>query len=109
MLIQAQDADARRLAEELDGLPLALATAGAYLHQVSTSFTDYLKLYKQSWLGLQQNMPQLLSYEDRALYLTWNISPNHVKQQSELATKMLQQWADFDSQDIWLELLQEGR
>jgi hypothetical protein len=88
------------LADELDGLPLALATAGAYLHQVSTSFADYLQLYRASWLRLQQKTPQLLSYEDRALYSTWNISLDHVKQQSELATKLLQLWAYFDNQDV---------
>jgi hypothetical protein len=60
---------------------------------MSTSFADYRQLYKQSWLRLQQKTPQLLSYED-------------VEQQSELATKLLQLWAYFDNQDIWLELLQ---
>jgi tetratricopeptide (TPR) repeat protein len=97
------------LVQQLDGLPLALATAGAYLYQVSTSFADYLGLYKASWLRLQQKTPELLSYEDRALYSTWNISLDHVKEQSELATKLLQLWAYFDNQDVWLELLQAGR
>jgi tetratricopeptide (TPR) repeat protein len=108
-MLTQQDADTRKLAEELDGLPLALATAGAYLYQVSTSLADYLRLYKASWLRLQQKTPQLLSYEDRALYSTWNISLDHVKQQSELAAKLLQLWAYFDNQDVWLQLLQEGR
>jgi tetratricopeptide (TPR) repeat protein len=76
---------------------------------VSTSFADYLQLYKHSWLRLQQKTPRLLSYEDRALYSTWNISLDHVKQQSELAAKLLLLWAYFDNQDVWLELLQEGR
>jgi tetratricopeptide (TPR) repeat protein len=97
------------LAGRLDGLPLALATAGAYLHQVTTSVANYLRLYDASWLRLQQTTPQLLSYEDRALYSTWNISLDHVKQQSELAAKLLQLWAYFDNQDVWLELLQEGQ
>jgi hypothetical protein len=70
-------------------LPLALATAGAYLYQVSTSFADYLKLYNKSWLRLQQKTPELLSYEDRALYSTWGISLDYVKQQSPLAAKLL--------------------
>jgi tetratricopeptide (TPR) repeat protein len=109
MLTRPQDADARKLVNELDGLPLALATAGAYLYQVSTSFSDYLQLYKASWLRLQQKTPQLLSYEDRAMYTTWNISLEHVEQQSELAAKLLQLWAYFDNQDVWLELLQAGR
>lgn len=42
------DPDAIRLAKELDGLPLALATAGAYLNQVAISLLDYLRLYKAS-------------------------------------------------------------
>ncbi|KAF2022898.1 tetratricopeptide repeat domain-containing protein [Setomelanomma holmii] len=103
------DLDAHKLAHELDGLPLALATAGAYLRQMSISLAEYLKMYKNSWLRLQQKTPQLLSYEDRALYSTWDISLDHVKQQSSLAFKLLQLWAYFDNQDVWFELLQEGQ
>ncbi|KAI9793338.1 MAG: hypothetical protein M1816_000230 [Peltula sp. TS41687] len=103
------NSDAQALARELDGLPLALATAGAYLDQVSTSFAEYLRLYKASWLRLQQKTPQLLSYEDRALYSTWNLSLDHVKRQNDLSAKLLQLWAYFDNQDIWFELLQEGK
>ena len=96
------------MAETLDGLPLALTTAGAYLHLLgSFSFAEYLQLYKASWSRLQQDTPQLLSYEDRALHTTWDISLDHVKQHSELAAKLLKLWAYFDNQDIWFELLQE--
>lgn len=45
-LILILDPDAIMLARELDGLPLALATAGAYLDQVAVSLSDYLRLYK---------------------------------------------------------------
>jgi hypothetical protein len=38
------DPDAIQLAKELDGLPLALATAGIYLNQTAISFSDYLRL-----------------------------------------------------------------
>jgi hypothetical protein len=41
------DLDAIKLAKKLDGLPLALATAGAYLNQAVTSFSAYLRLYKE--------------------------------------------------------------
>ncbi|KAF1940047.1 tetratricopeptide repeat domain-containing protein, partial [Clathrospora elynae] len=104
----SSDPYARELAETLDGLPLALATACAYLHLLgSFSFAEYLRLYKASWFRLQQDTPQLLSYEDRALYTTWGVSLDHVKKQSELAAKLLQLWAYFDNQDVWFELLQE--
>jgi tetratricopeptide (TPR) repeat protein len=34
---------------------------------------------------------------------------DHIKQQNELSVKLLQMWAYFDNQDLWFELLQEGR
>ena len=37
-----------KLTEELDGLPLALATARVYLDQVAISLSEYLSLYKES-------------------------------------------------------------
>ena len=95
------------LAKELDGLPLALVTAGAYLSQVSTSLEDYLRHYRTSWLRLQQTSPDLLSY-DRALYTTWNLSFKHIQSQNESAGKLLQLWAYFDNQDIWFQLLAAG-
>jgi tetratricopeptide (TPR) repeat protein len=107
-LISILDPDAIKVAKELDGLPLALATAGAYLDQVAISLLAYLRLYKESWVQLQESSPELNSYEDRTLYSTWQISFNHVKQQNDLSAKLLCFWAYFDSQDLWLELLQHG-
>ena len=68
------DPDVIKLAKELDGLPLALATAGAYLDQTALSFSDYLRLYKASWVKLLKTSPELNSYEDRTLYSTWQLS-----------------------------------
>ncbi|KAI9780438.1 MAG: hypothetical protein M1839_006712 [Geoglossum umbratile] len=102
------DPDAIMLAKELDGLPLALATAGAYLDQVAISFSDYLCLYKVSWTKLQKTSPELSSYENRTLYSTWQLSFDHIKQRDELSAKLLRLWAYFDNQDIWYELLRHG-
>ncbi|KAH9225153.1 hypothetical protein K456DRAFT_1879191 [Colletotrichum gloeosporioides 23] len=104
----AQDPDATALARRLDGLPLALSTAGAYLKQVSRTCGEYLRLYEKSWLRLQKQSPQVLTY-DRALYSTWEISLRHVQQQSLSASMLLGQWAYFDNDDLWYELLREGR
>src|SRR6195952_5477830 len=113
MLIDATltllDPDPAELARELDGLPLALATAGAYLDQAATSFADYLRLYRASWLRLQQTSPEVSSYEDRQLYSTWQLSLEHIQQQNQLSAKLLQLWAYFDNQDLWFELVREGR
>ncbi|KAH8587304.1 P-loop containing nucleoside triphosphate hydrolase protein [Bisporella sp. PMI_857] len=102
------DPDAIKLAKELDGFPLALATAGAYLNQVSISSADYFRLYKESWAKLQNTSPKLGSYEDRTLYSTWQISYDHVEQRNFLSAKLLRLWAYFDNQDLWFELLRHG-
>ncbi|RDW69390.1 hypothetical protein BP6252_08410 [Coleophoma cylindrospora] len=100
--------EAIKLAQELDGLPLALATAGAYLDQVAISASDYLRLYKESWAKLQRRSPELSSYEDRTLYSTWQVSYNQVEKRNSLSAKLLHLWAYFDSQDLWFELLQHS-
>ncbi|RMZ81359.1 hypothetical protein DV738_g2165, partial [Chaetothyriales sp. CBS 135597] len=94
--------------KELDGLPLALSAAGAYLEHVTASFSDYLRLYKASWSKLQLTSPQLSSYEDRSLYTTWQITFDRIKQKNAASAKLLELWAYFDRQDIWFELLRHG-
>ncbi|KAH6646122.1 kinesin light chain [Truncatella angustata] len=95
----------RDLVETLDGLPLALATAGAYLRHVPVSFSDYLRLYQGSWARLHANTPSLGSYQDRTLTSTWQLSYEQIKSQSSLAANLLQWWAYFDNEDVWFELL----
>ena len=97
------------IVRQLDGLPLALATAEAYLNQVSVSLKDCLCYYRTSWLRLQQTTPDLLSYEDRALYTTWYLSFQHIQKQNKSADKLLQLWAYFDNLDLWFQLLAAGR
>ena len=74
------DPDAKALVAKLDGLPLALSTAGAYLEHVTMSFAEYLRLYELSWLKLQTTSPRLSSYEDRSLYTTWQITFDRIRQ-----------------------------
>ncbi|KAK5992301.1 Kinesin light chain 1 [Cladobotryum mycophilum] len=102
------DDAATQLAQRLDGLPLALSTAGAYLEETAMSWGKYLKLYDESWLRLQRESPRLLSYENRAMYSTWNISYKHIKRENEAAAMVLKLWAYFDNEDLWYELLQRG-
>jgi tetratricopeptide (TPR) repeat protein len=107
LLTIASDTDAKALIEELDGLPLALATAGAYLKRVSSvSLGRYLCLYKQSWERLHENTPRLGSYADRTLSSTWQLSYDQIQEQNPLAGHLLRWWAYFNNDDLWLELLQ---
>jgi tetratricopeptide (TPR) repeat protein len=74
---------------------------------MATSFSDYLRLYKASWLKLQESSPQLNSY-NRSLHTTWQVSIDRIEQQNHLSAMLLRLWAYFDRQDIWFELLQRG-
>ncbi|KAF6803118.1 NB-ARC and TPR domain protein [Colletotrichum sojae] len=103
-----KDPDATSLVKKLDGLPLALATAGAYLDQVVTSCKEYLAMYEKAWLRLQKESPELMEYDDRALYTTWDISLRQIERQNQYACKLLRLWSYFDNYDIWYELLQAG-
>jgi len=54
-------------------------------------------------------MPSLLSYEERALYSTWGLSFSQVQKQNATSAMLLRLWAYFDHEDLWFELLREGR
>ncbi|KAL5372603.1 hypothetical protein DPSP01_013357 [Paraphaeosphaeria sporulosa] len=102
------DPEARALVAKLDGLPLALSTAGAYLEHVTTGFADYLRLYDASWSKLQRTSPKLKSYEDRSLYTTWQITFDLIRNQNAASALLLKLWAYFDKQDVWFGLLQHA-
>ncbi|GIZ43062.1 hypothetical protein CKM354_000630500 [Cercospora kikuchii] len=99
------DSGAIELANKLDGLPLALATAGAYLRQTPITFADYCHLYEASWTKLQDTSPYLDSYEDRKLYSTWQISFAQIQERNKPSAELLRLWAYFDNEDIWFGLL----
>ncbi|KAJ3488172.1 hypothetical protein NLG97_g6245 [Lecanicillium saksenae] len=100
-----EDPDVQKLIDTLDGLPLALASAGAYLKRVSMSVASYLRHYHQSWPKLHGSTPNLGSYKDKTLCTTWLMSYQQVEKQNPLAAHLLRWWAYFDNQDIWFELI----
>ncbi|KAK5058277.1 hypothetical protein LTR69_006681 [Exophiala sideris] len=102
------DPDARQLVRRLDGHPLALATAGAFLCQSSISFGQYLQQYEARWKVIDL-MEELADYPSRTLYSTWNLTFTRIEQQHPRAAKLLQFLAYLDHRDIWFELLHHGR
>ncbi|KAF1954406.1 HET-domain-containing protein, partial [Byssothecium circinans] len=102
------DSDAKALVVKLDGLPLALSTAGAYMEHVTTSFAEYLRLYEASWLKLHRTSPRLSSYEDRSLYTTWQVTFDRIRKQNAASAQLLKLWAYFDKQDVWFGLLRHA-
>jgi tetratricopeptide (TPR) repeat protein len=102
------DPSATELARRLDGLPLALATAGTYLKQIPDSFSDYLQLYDSSWDDLGQYSDGLLDYDGRTLYSTWNVSYQQIQRRDPSAAELLRLTAYLGNQDLWYELFRAG-
>jgi len=106
--IAIEDTGARRLAERLHGLPLALATAGAFLKRNALGFEQYLDAYEKRWDITPTRPTNLPEYETRTLYTTWNLSFRRLEQEDPEAAQLLTLLAYFDNQNIWYELLRAG-
>jgi tetratricopeptide (TPR) repeat protein len=88
----------------LNGHPLALATAGAFLKQSAVSFADYLQQYEAKWQVID-SMDELPDYPTRTLYTTWNLSFTQIEREDMRAACLLKLFAYLDNQDIWYDLL----
>ncbi|KAF2185997.1 hypothetical protein K469DRAFT_574669 [Zopfia rhizophila CBS 207.26] len=93
----------------LDGLPLALAQAAAYMSETGTSFSTYTRLYKEQWRDLMEpqdgrHMP-LRSYSNGSVATTWMISYTAIRTRSEAAANLLLLWAHLDNKSLWHGLL----
>jgi tetratricopeptide (TPR) repeat protein len=108
LIAYSLDPNAVKLAKRLDGLPLALATAGMYLGQCTSSVDEYLDTYEQHWQDLSHNADELLEYEDRTLFSTWSLSLTQVRDQDPEAAEFLGLLAYFGNQDFWYELIRAG-
>jgi tetratricopeptide (TPR) repeat protein len=106
-------AKCQRLLEMLDGLPLAIAQAGAYLQESGTPIEKYIQLYEQQWRELMESHDQdsvaLRDYQQRSVLTTWTISYNAIRGKNLEAANLLLLWACLDNKDMWYDLLAEAR
>ncbi|KAK2733385.1 hypothetical protein FQN57_002142 [Myotisia sp. PD_48] len=100
------DPFAEQLAERLQGFPLVLATAGAYLRNSNITFERYLQEYEDRWnIGTS---PPLREYQHCTLYTAWGLSYISLQNNNPKAAKLLKLLAYFDNQNIWFSLLRDG-
>ena len=94
---------------KLDGLPLAIAQAGAYLQQSGVGIGKYLGFYEQQWKELMDSQglghTPLQEYLNGSVGTTWNISYNAVREKDNAAANLLLLWAFLDNRDLWHGLL----
>ncbi|KAK5246710.1 hypothetical protein LTR20_007356 [Exophiala xenobiotica] len=93
-----------RLIKLLDGLPLALTQAAAYIQQTRTSFAQYINLYNTQWKDLMESQDKdgipLPAYH-RSIWRTWTISYEAIRAKNEAAANLLLLWAFLDYRDLW--------
>ncbi|KAJ5715197.1 uncharacterized protein N7483_012378 [Penicillium malachiteum] len=97
--------DTITLINHLDGLPLAVVIAAAFMRQTGTSITEYLHYYQQSWSHLQSQSGPGRQYQQGNILQTWIISYQEIQKRDPSAAKLLLLLACFDNRDIWYELV----
>ena len=100
-------AAAERIVKELDGLPLAIVQAGAYIQETGCSLTDYLNLYTTHRKVLLARRSRLMLDYPHTVATTWSLSFRRVEQQSPAATYLLRLCAFLAPDAIPEELLMQ--
>lgn len=96
--------EAALLVHRLQGLPLALAQAGAYIYEMGISPKKYLESYEaRTYDIMSQNND--ITYAKGSIMATFQISYDAVRARNPMAFKLLTFWGFLDNSDVWWELL----
>ena len=99
------------LLDKLNGLPLEIAQAGAYLQESDVTIRTYLKFYNQCFGELMesnhQSGPPLQDYPHRSIWTTWTITYNAIREKDEATANLLLLWSFLDNRDLWYGLFAE--
>ncbi|KAI9691165.1 MAG: hypothetical protein M1822_008785 [Bathelium mastoideum] len=102
--IERDIAETGELLDRLDGLPLAIAQAGAYLQESGIDVRTYLQFYDKEWRDLfeaqDEDEPPLKDYEDRSIWTTWSISYTAIQKKNKTAANLLLLWSYLDNKDL---------
>lgn len=97
--------ESERLFGLLDGLPLAIAQAAAFLRESGVGLGKYLQFYEQQWKELMELRDpadaQLQDYPYYNVSTTWTISYNAIRKKDKGAANLLLLWAHLDNKDLW--------
>lgn len=92
----------------LDGFPLALDQAGAYIEETGCRFSDYLQLYQaRRQVLLARRGAHATSYPD-SVATTWSLSFQRVEQANPAAAELVRLCAFLAPDHIPEELFKEG-
>lgn len=99
---------AERIVKEMDGLPLAIVQAGAFMQETGCSPTDYLDLYATHRRALLARSSRLLLDHPDTVATTWSLSFQQIEQANPAAAELLRLCAFLAPDAIPEELLTRG-
>ena len=88
-LTPEDDVSVREIVARLDGFPLALDQAGAYIEETGCSPTNYLAQLQQKELALLQRRGTTSREHPASLVTTWSLSFEMVEQCDQIAANLL--------------------
>ena len=85
----AQQATAAAIVKAMDGLPLALDQAGAYIEETPSTLDAYLKAYQRRQTELLHERGKDQQYHHEAVATTWSLNFEQVEQLNPTAADLL--------------------
>ncbi len=98
-------AAAERVVKKMDGLPLAIVQAGAYIDETGCSLQDYLTFYATHRKDLLSRRSRLLKDHPETVATTWSLSFVRVEQENPASADILRLCAFLAPDAIPEELL----
>ncbi len=92
----------------MDGLPLALDQAGAYIEETNESVTNYLPIYQQQRAALLKRRGGLVPGHPDSVATTWSLAFVHVEGANPAAIELMRLCAFLAPDAIPEELISEG-
>jgi hypothetical protein len=105
---EADQAIAKEIATQLDGLPLALDQAGAYLEETGCGLSGYLDLYRSHAAELLRHRGALTSDHFDPVATTWELSFENIAKANPAAAELLRFCAFLHPDGIPEELFSKG-
>ena len=99
---------AREISQAMDGLPLALDQAGAYIEETQWSLTEYLRLFQIRKEELLQRRGKLTTDHPESVGTTWSLAFEKVQQANPAAADLLRLCAFLDPDVIQEEIITKG-
>jgi tetratricopeptide (TPR) repeat protein len=80
---------AREVVKAMDGLPLALEQAGAYIEETECGLQGYLRLFQARGVQLLKEQGEFVPDHPKSVATTWSLSFEKVKQANAAAAELL--------------------